>query len=237
MTRLLSQVTILTLISCSCLASARAPVDTHVSQISDGEISGNTYHNRDLRILYQFPDGWNVSHKATDPEHEFGWKDNPSGKSAASQCSKNLFFTSKYREGMQLNGFNAMAVVIAVDPACLPKVKFPSEANDREGIRQVVEQVLDHLKTPALVGKTASQVHPFEDAGRLIVEFSQSFSLAMRESGSRGVRNVLSSVAVVRADEYWLIWIFAAASEADLGTLKSTKISFDSEAPRLGNAK
>jgi len=237
MTRLLTRVTILTLMSCSCLASSQVSVDTQVSQIRDGEISHNTYHNRELRLSYQFPEGWNVSRKATDPEHEFGWKDNPSGKPATSQCSKNLLLITKYREGMQLNGFNPMAVVIAVDPACLPKVNFPYAANDREGVQQVVVQVLDHLKTPALVGKTTSQVHPFEDAGRLIVEFSQSFSIPMRESGSRGVRNILSSVAVLRAGQYWMIWIFAAANEADLGTLKSTKISFDGETPRLGDAK
>ena len=230
--RVLLKLMILAALPSVCVAIPPLPAESHIAQVSKGEVSGNTYLNSALGFRYQFPAGWNVSDQAARTEHQFGWKDDPSGRSATSQCSKKLLFATKHSEEMRINGFDPMVVVIAVDPGCFPTIAFPNSADNREAARKVVEQVLDHLLTPPLVGKTPSSVHPFEYDGRVVLEFSQSFSLAIHELGGRGVENVLSSVAVTQTAQYWVMWIFAAASEADLGTLKSTKIFFDAQPPQ-----
>jgi hypothetical protein len=238
MPRTLLMLTISALLGTSCLATPGDPKDSHVAQISAGDISGNTYHNADLGLRYEFPAGWNVSPEATTPEHQYGWKDDPTGKSTANPCSRRLVFVTKHHEGMTtLIGLDPMAVVVAVDPACLPNATFPQSPNDQKATRRVADQVLDHIQTPRLAWKSASKVHPFEYAGRVIIELSQSFTIAIREPGGGGLQRVISSVAVAPVGKYWVVWIFVAANDADLGVLKGSRIFFDAEKSRPGDAK
>ncbi len=233
--RFLSSSTVSVLLLYSSLLSQVAGANQW--QISGGDISGNTYHNAELGFRYEFPSGWVVSKKATEPEHQFGWKDDPSGKSTTGRCSKTLLFVTKHSEGMRINSFDPMAVVIAVDPECLPQVAFPSSRNDHESGSKVLDQVLDHLKAPPLIGKTPSRVHPFEYGGRVILESSQAFSLDLYEPGGRRLQNLLSSIVVTQTVQAWVIWIFVAANDADLGVLESSKIFFDVEQSHVTESK
>lgn len=237
MPRTLLMLTISALLGTSCLAAPSNPKESQIAQISAGDISGNTYRNTDLGLRYEFPTGWNVSPEATTPEHQYGWKDDPSGKSTANPCSRRLLFVTKHHEGMTLIGLDPMAVVVAVDPACLPDATFPQSPNDQKATRRVVEQVLDHIQTPRLAWKSESKVHPFEYAGRVFIELSHSFSIVIREPGSKGLQRVISSVAVAPVGKYWVVWIFVAANDADLGDLKGSRIFFDEEKSRPGDTK
>jgi|SRR5579872_144874 hypothetical protein len=229
MRRLLPALTLISLLTPVSTALPRPSTASTVSRISAGEVSGNTYRNSELGFRYEFPAGWHVSDQPRTPEHQFGWKDDPSGKSDIERCSKTLLFVTMHNEGMRINGFDPMALVIAVDPGCFPPIPFPKSEGDHEASRDIVKQILNHLKTPEVAAKSTSRVHPFTYAGRVIVEFSQSFSIAIHESGGRGLENLLSSVAVTLTGRYWAIWIFVAGNDADLGTLKSSKIFFESQ--------
>lgn len=229
MSRLLLELAAIALLTPISITLARPSTDSTVGRISAGEVSANTYRNSELGFRYEFPAGWHVSDQPKTAEHQFGWKDDPSGKSAIERCSKTLLFVTKHNEEMRINGFDPMALVIAVDPGCFPPISFPKSAGDHAAVRDIVTQVLNHLKTPEVAAKSTSRVHPFAYAGRVIVEFSQSFSVAIHESGARGLENILSSVAVTPTGQYWAIWIFVAGNDADLGTLKSSKIFFETQ--------
>lgn len=218
------------------IALARPATDSTIGRMSAGEVSGNIYRNSELGFRYEFPAGWHVSDQPKTAEHQFGWKDDPSGKSAIERCSKTLLLVTKHNEGVRINGFDPMALVIAVDPGCFPPIPFPQSPGDQKAVVDVVMQVLNHLKTPEVAAKSTSRVHPFAYAGHVIVEFSQSLSVAIHESGARGLENILSSVAVTSTDRYWTIWIFVAGNDADLGTLKSSKIFFESQSSQ-GNQR
>jgi len=222
----------LTLLLHSALAVCQVQESSRISQINDGEISGNTYHSRQLGFSYEFPSGWTVG-KATVPEHKFEWKDDsPKG---IRRCSKNLLFVTEHPEGMRPDGFVPMASLLVVDPNCVPGVIFPSSVSDRKAVERVVNAIESRLDMPPLNNLTLPRVRPVEYAGRVILQISQSMSVSVHDTSTTTNQNLQMSVSALQSREYWVVWLFIAASDSEMSKLKATKIFFDDSPPPATN--
>ena len=216
----------------SALAPCQVQENNRISQISDGEISGNTYHSRQLGFSYEFPAGWVVG-KATVPEHKFEWKDVPAEKNVPKgrRCARNLLFVTEHPEGMRTDGFVPMASLLVVDPNCIPRVTFPNSVGDREAVERVVNSIEAHLDTPPLKNRTPPRVRPVEYAGRVILQISQSMSVSVHDTSTTTNENLEISITAMQAQEYWVIWLFVNATDSEMSKLKATKIFFDDSHP------
>jgi hypothetical protein len=206
-----------------------------IAQLDDGTVSGDTYHNPELGFRYQFPHGWVVNDKATQEKaiaarHQFVWGDDTSAKrehKAMRQCTKSLLFVTRYPQEMRSVVFNPQALLIAADPKCAPGVSFPSTVKDREAIQRIANQLWIYFKTPAIMSKNPARVRVFENAGRVMLEISQSFISSTDELGTSTVQDFSSSVLLMQARDYWVMWMFMADGEIELDQLRATKIFFD----------
>jgi len=209
--------------------------ETDVTKLSDGTVSGNTYHNADLGFRYEFPSGWTVSDKATQEKviragHQFVWADDVSakGQHKAAQCSKALLLVLRYPEEMRLNEFNPQAFLVAADPRCLPGASFPRDVKDREAIQRIAGHLGIYFKASSTTSTAAPRVRAFDNAGRVMLEVSQPFFISQHEAGSTTLQNIQSSFWIMKAENYWVMLMFASADDAQLQKLKTTKVFFDS---------
>jgi hypothetical protein len=237
---------VLTVLLCSCLAvhalgqsSSPGPNiegSSAIAQLDDGTISGDIYHNAELGFRYQFPHGWVVNDKATQEKaiaagRQFVWGDDTSAKrehKAMRQCTKSLLFVTRHPQEMRSIEFNPQAFLIAADPKCAPGVSFPSTVKDREAIQRIADQLGIYFKTPAIMSKNPARVRVFENAGRVMLEISQSFISSTHELGTSTVRDFSSSVLLMQARDYWIMWMFMADGDTQLDQMRATKIFFDS---------
>lgn len=224
---------IVALLLCSCIAAYQLPAAGRIIQLSKGTTSGNLYVNSDLGLRYQFPDGWTVNEKETAVAHQFAWADDPSAKTETtsnSTCSKKLLFVTKHPEGMKLNSFDPMALLIAVDPNCFPAIPYPKSPADHETAQRSASQILSHLQAPGSVVRAPARVRAFDNGGRVMLEISRPLSISTNEATLTTLRNVNRSVLMTPAGGYWVIWIFVSGDDADMDRLKATKIFFDAPA-------
>jgi hypothetical protein len=63
-----------------------------------------------------------------------------------------------------------------------------------------------------------------------MLEISQSFWISTHEPGSTTTQNIRTSILLMQAGEYWVMWMFAGSDDVQLGELKATKIFFDAGA-------
>lgn len=233
------------IVLCSCLAvhtlGQSTPLTSDPSEanriagLSDGTISGNTYHNAELGFRYQFPDGWIVNDKATRERaiadgDQFVWGEDLLTKReprAARQCTKDLLFVTRYPEGMRTNGLNPMGFLIAADPKCVPGVVFPSTVKDQEAIQRITSQLGIYFKTSTITSRSPTRIRAFDNGGRVMLEASQSFSIVTHQPGRDTLQNIRSAILLMQAGEYWVMWMFASDDDVQLAKLRASKIFFD----------
>jgi len=212
------------------------PRSERIDRLSDGSISGNTYYNEELGFRYQFPEGWIVNDKATQENvaavgHQFVWGDDLNAQKeheAASNCTKNLLFVTQYPEGKKVEQFNPIVLLAAADPKCAPSARFPKTVDDHEAIQQLAKETVHYFRTASMASSAPARVRAFDNAGRIVIEVSQSF--APNASGQGTPATILSSLLFMQAGNYWVIWAFASSDKAQLEELRNTRIFFD--APR-----
>ncbi len=215
------------------LAALQPPKSERIGRLSDGLISGNTYHNEELGFRYQFPEGWIVNDKATQEKvaevgHQFVWGNDPSAQQehqAASQCTKNLLFVTRYPEGTKMEQFNPTVLLAVADPGCVPSASFPKTVDDREAIQQLAKEIVHSFRTATMASIEPARVRAFNNAGRIVIEISQSFTV--NAPGQVTPLAILSSISLMQAGDYWVIWMFASSDKAQLDELRNTKIFFD----------
>jgi len=203
-----------------------------IGQLSTGSVSGNVYRNEALGFCYEFPRGWVLMSKAheeavADAEHQFIWGNSPTAQQeheSATQCTKNLLFVRHSLEASKDGQFNSMVLLIAVDPKCAPGSRFPKGVDDREAIQQIARQTVQYFMTATMSSTEPARVRAFNNAGRIMVEISESFTVSL--SGQTDPTNILSSMLMMQAGDYWVIWMFAAKDKTELAELRNTKIFF-----------
>jgi|HubBroStandDraft_6_1064221.scaffolds.fasta_scaffold391880_2 hypothetical protein len=214
------------------------PAETRlIADVSDGTISGNMYHNAELGFRYEFPVGWSVSDKAVQAKavvagYQFVWADDTSARreaNAARQCSKSLLLATKYPEEMHVNEVNSLALLIAADPNCLAGASFPRTVKDQAAIQQIANHLGTYFKTSTTTSQGPIQIRAFENAGRIMLEVSERFSINRHEPGTTTVQHIRSSVLIMKAEKYWVMWMFASGDDGQLEKLRGTKMFFDAE--------
>jgi hypothetical protein len=209
-------------------------ITNRISQLSDGAISASTYYNSDLGFRYQFPDGWTPYDKSmqadmADAGHQFVWRGPFTEREHApgNECTKNLLFLTRYPEGMRLNRFNPVVLVMAMDPKCSPEVTFPASVKDRDAVQHIASLFVNSFKTARMTSLGSVRVRAFDNAGRVMLEISQSSSLVTSAPGSTVTYNIRTSLLLMQAGEYWVMWFFATDDDAELEQLRKTKIVFN----------
>jgi hypothetical protein len=208
-----------------------------IAQLDAGTISGNTYHNSELGFRYQFPSDWVVNDAATQQKeiaggHQLAWEDATSrklGDKAPNQCTRNLLFVTQHPAGMQVNGFDSSVFLMAVDPKCAPGVSFPATVKDHEGIQRSLKQILSHLKVSTVTSKKPIRIRAVDNAGRVILEISQLLNISISERGGTTTQNIYTSLLLMQAGQYWVLWWVASDTDYNLERLRTTKIFFDAE--------
>lgn len=214
-----------------------------IIKLSDGAVSGNMYENAELGFRYQFPKGWIVDdrvaqEKALATQQQFVWDASAKTEPEATrECAKNLLFVTKYPEEMRSNGLNPFAYLIAANPKCTPDVTFPKTVKDHEATQKVVGQLGRYFKTSYVTSRSPVRIRAFDNAGRVMLEASQSLWISTHEPGSRTDRNVHTSILIMQAGEYWVMWMFAGGDDMQLNELRATKIFFDTPSAKPAEGK
>jgi hypothetical protein len=206
---------------------------TRIAQLSAGSISGNVYRNEELGFRYEFPQGWVLMSKATQEKvaaagHQFIWGNSPTIQEeheAESQCTRNLLFVTRHLEDSKVGQFNSRVLLMAVDPKCAPDSSFPKTVDDRKAMQRIAKQIVQYFKIGTKSSTAPARVRAFNNAGRLMVEISQSFTLS--DPGPSDPATILSSTLLMQAGDYWVMWMFAAHDKNELEELRNTKIFFD----------
>ena len=225
------------------LPKANVPENSGFAQLDIGTVSQGTYHNAELGFQYQYPKGWAVNDKATQETalaagRQFVWTDDTKrDHKSAGQCTKDLLFVTQYPEEMRPNGFNPLAFLIAADPKCAPGVVFPATVKDREAIQRIATNLGIYFKTPSVTHRGPAHIRAFDNAGRVILEISQSFTFYTHEPGTETLQTVSSSILVTQVRDYWIMWMFMGDSDAQLVQLRATKIFFDAAPTGPAQAK
>jgi hypothetical protein len=209
-----------------------------IGQLENGSISGDVYHNAELGFRYQFPHGWVVNDKATQERalqagRQFVWGDDTSTKrekKAARQCTKTLLVATPYPEDMRLDRFDPMVFLVAADPRCVPGINFPSSVKDHEAIQRIAGQLGTYFKTSTITSKSPAHIRAFDNAGHVMLEISQSFSTSSYQPGVTTLQSIRSSILVMQARDYWVMWMFASDDDPQLEQMRATKIFLDSPA-------
>jgi hypothetical protein len=207
-----------------------------LAQLDVGQVSKNTYHNPQLGFSYEFPRGWVVNDKATQKRtleagHQFVWSDDSPTKAKKKddrQCTKDLLSVSRFPEEMRMGGVDSpLAYVVAADPKCAPGVSFPTTVKDHEAIQRIASQLGIYFKSLPVLSKSPAHIRAFENAGRVMLEISQSYTFYLHEPGNSRAPSIDSSVLAMQAHDYWVMWMFIGEGDTELDQMRASKIFFD----------
>jgi hypothetical protein len=213
--------------------------DSGIGRLAAGSVSAGMYSNPALGFRYEFPGGWVANDKATQQRavlsgQQFVWSDDPELKldhKSGTHCTRDLLLVTRHPEGMQSNGFNPLAFLIAADPACALPVTFPRSVKDKDSIQNIASQLGIYFRTYEVTSRTPSRIRAFENGGRVMLEVSQSLTVSRHDPGSTITQVIRTSVTLMQAGDYWVMWMFAADNDTDLDRLRTSKIFFDAQAP------
>lgn len=205
-----------------------------IARLSEGTISGNTYHNSDLGLSYEFPSGWSISDRKTQQQaisnsYQFVWtEDIPREKMQhGTQCARSLLFVSKYPELMRANEFNAFAILIAADPRCIPGASVPASIKDQQAIQRIATNVGAYFKTSGLNSLDSGRIQAFDWGGRVAFELRQRFRVTTQASGTITSMEVITSTLVMPFGQFWTMCMSVGADDTQMKALRATKIFFD----------
>lgn len=222
------------LLLCTCVVST-VPANSQIASLDAGTTSGNTYINSELGFRYQFPSGWFVNGTATQEKevaagHQVelhGDTSTKTGSQGPNSCTKNLLFVTQHPLGMGLMGYDSSVFLLAVDPKCIGGAAFPTSVKDHEGVQRTAKQIESHLRKDTVDGAGPLRLHAFDNGGRVMIELSQPLNISVHERGNTTTQSINSSVLLMKADPYWVMWWFTSDTDYNLEKLRETKIFFD----------
>jgi hypothetical protein len=192
----------------SAIALGQSPGTSSLSQLPDGEISGNAYTNGALGVIFHFPKDWSAN---LDSGHSVTFGKDPDGP--ANRCTRILL---RWQSPRKVKGwFTAWGVLFAIDPVCLGVDPFPSSVESGNS-----GQIND------FAGKIYALYHPapfFPPGGvdifaeRAGDETNGPIIVSLRGKGSRNIDEIDPSItrtpvavntqfALGQAQEFWVGW-------------------------------
>jgi len=208
--------------SCKAYNPSLQEPSSRIYRLSDGVVSNHAYYNTELGFHYQIPDGWTTY---DHPKPEGVWFAE-SEYAARTQCVRNLLLATQYTaSSIPLNRFNSYALLFAADPGCAPGVNFPGSVDDLEAIRRIARAInFGNFKTHVMNPTGPANVRTFKTAGRVMLDISQPFLVTPQNGATRDLR---TSVLLMQAGDYWVIWVFVSDNDTTLQELRATKIVFN----------
>ena len=161
--------------------------------------------------------------------HEFIWGNSPTVQKEhelASQCSKDLLFVTRHLEGSATGEFNPLVLLVVGDPKCAPGSSFPKAVDDRAAIQQIAKQFAQYFRAVGMPTTEPPKVRAFDNAGRIMIEISQSF--AMAAPGQSDPTIIVSSLLLMQAGDYWVMWMFEAGNKKELEEIRKSSSTLPS---------
>jgi hypothetical protein len=199
------------------------PAD-RLAQVDKGVISGNSYTNRALGFLTEFPAGWQVideakQHELIETNHEATFGDSPEAQREHEwtwSCSHILLWTSQ-------DPSNHLLVVSVWNPSCFPEIHFPASSQDHEAIQQMIER----MRRPPL-GQGEYIIEPDEKITTHVVRDHLLVDISPSMPYDESTKYM--SIVMTPLKNYWVSWMFGAPSSDALQKLKKTvfeSVKFD----------
>ena len=111
-----------------------------------------------------------------------------------------LLFVRQFAENPATGEFNPMVLLLAMDSACISRTSFPKGVEEHGTVQQIATQTIDYFRTDRQIPTGPARVRAFSNAGRLMIDISQSFTLT--EPGQAVPMTTLSSILAVRESKF-----------------------------------
>lgn len=215
------------------MAKAKEQLD----ELDMGSVTGNVYENDELGFASELPTGWIANDKATtDRAVEEGHQKAYGNQVWAArehemmkECTRTVLAATKYPVGsaqFENSPDKELIYIMVLDPACMPRAKFPTSVADREALRRMAESELLVLTRWRGTSDVKPAVDGFEVQGHLMVQLSESVPFRS-EGNSHSDKEVFMAHEITQLKGYWVAWNFMATSEAEIDAMLKTRIKFE----------
>jgi hypothetical protein len=207
--------------------------DPPAKHIDRGNLSGDFYENSMLGFSYRVPQGWSIEPEgavqaAVDRDRVKQDMGRPRmgrmERQLVDACSRTLFSAwAKRPDGdghIRYDDFGEVTIS-AMSLACFPDMKFPANANDRDGLKSLLaEYTLTHPIVDDML-----QAKMFDEDG-LTVVFLEG-AVAFQVPDDELSRRLSLGIAITERRGYLVSWFFAAPHDEELRALTNQRASFD----------
>ena len=192
---------------------------------SQTALSGNTYSNDELGVIFHFPAGWTANF---DPGHSVSFGKDPDGP--ANRCTRILL---RFQSPRKVKGwFRAWGALLAIDPDCLATAPFPASAGQENAaqINDFAERIYQ-LYHPAPFfppsGVDISADHAGAQNGPVTVYLEGKGLRDIDETDPTTKRDpvpVSTIFAIMRAPGLWVAWASMADDHSRAELIKKAKL-------------
>lgn len=199
-----------------------------------GEIEKGVYHNAQIGLSYEYPEGWTVEPAgAIEPAIE-RYREYVSGeplmgpreRAVVKACRKILLSVWRTHPGaagqVSYDDFGEVTLS-AMSLSCLPNVRFPSDPSDPAAVREFVLGM--QLTHP--IQRDMNEASTYMAGGRPFVLTRGTIAYKTKEDALS--RRVSVALAMTQQRGYLLIWLLAAPHDSELRELLHAKVGFEAQ--------
>jgi hypothetical protein len=214
----LQRVVTLTIIASGLLGSDTAP--SKISQVGDGNLSGDFYSNETLGLRYEVPSGWIATIAPNDPV----LVDYPKLDKPRTQCQKMLLLSHPVQQGE--GRFNSTATLFVIDPGCFPEANFPKSLSDKKGILKFADRMVKAFSKAPFISRNGVDIGAQVVEGKLFIAVTGDElinALAGRDRSEKQPLHVNTLLSLAESNGYWVAWT-AVADDPSRDRLKDVKV-------------
>ena len=192
-----------------------------LSQIPNGDLSGNTYMNHAFGLSYQIPAGWKGD---PDPKDvSIDWR---GPKKPANRCSRMLLSLTP---AVTIEGrFKPIVNVFVTDPACIGVAAFPVSVDEIKEINKVAKKIGDNFNYTPFMSPYGNEVHPFSSQGRVMIQATGAMLINALDGEHQKIKEpieVKTSFTFTESNGYLVVWAFVA-DVTSFEVLKKIEVAF-----------
>ncbi len=190
--------------------------------IPAGAVSDGMYHNPELGLQYEFPNGWEVLAMEPDgdrPENERKLRE----YELLHACSRTLLHVGKRGSSGAGQSPRPSIILRALDPNCLA-MRTPASVEDKK----TAEDITAALQLFSEFGEIKSDELTFL-GNRLFLIFHGTIGL--RASGEALSSRMSEALFVTQQHKLFLMWYLMAPTSAELAVMPPTSVTFDDSQP------
>jgi hypothetical protein len=172
-----------------------------ISDLANGELTGNVYLNSALGIRMEFPTGWVVSTEFEDA----AWLQRVKTDGPPGECLKGLL--TAYSQ--QQPGRTAAQEVFAMDSSCFSGLKFPKSEKDKKGVIKFAEKIIKAFGHAPFFSDNGADIDANRENGVIIVRLTGNQIVDAPKNGNQATEKparVYMALSVAESKGYWLAW-------------------------------